>query len=300
MLIRYYGIKMAYSILQLDMKKTKQGKVSTNGKAKLLFEVDENGATRLKELYQSDPLRIFFPNTPDQDILQAALVNVSGGLVGGDKISADIQLGKNTKAVIAAQSAEKVYRSSGEDTRMEIKIKVGPGSWLEFLPQETILFQGSRLRRQIDISIEGDGSLVAGEILIFGRRGYGEYFESGLIHESWEIERDGRLLWADTLHMEKNIASTINHPACFDGAVAMATVIYAGPNAKDNLLVIQNLLIATDSDVLSSVTCINGVMIIRWLGSNALDVRNDFGAFWCAFRSKIADLPEKLPRLWNM
>ena len=291
---------MASPTLELDKKATKHGKISTKGKAKLSFEVDVNGKTRLNELYQSDPLRILFPNIPDKDILQAALVNISGGLVGGDKISVDMQIGRNAKALIASQSAEKVYRSSGADTEMEIKITVKPGSWLEFLPQETILFQGSRLRRQIKVSIEGDGSLVAGEILVFGRRGHGEYFKNGLIHESWEIERDGRLLWADTLHMDKNIASTINHPACFDGAVGMATLIYNGPNATDNLAVIQNLLADSNRDILSSVTCINGVMIIRWIGKNALDLRNDFGSFWSAFRNKIADLPAKLPRLWNM
>ena len=291
---------MASPTLELDKKATKHGKISTKGKAKLSFEVDVNGKTRLNELYHSDPLRILFPNIPDKDILQAALVNISGGLVGGDKISVDMQIGRNAKALIASQSAEKVYRSAGADTEMEIKITVKPGSWLEFLPQETILFQGSRLRRQIKVSIEGDGSLVAGEILVFGRRGHGEYFKNGLIHESWEIERDGRLLWADTLHMDKNIGSTINHPACFDGAVGMATLIYNGPNATDNLAVIQNLLADSNRDILSSVTCINGVMIIRWIGKNSLDLRNEFGAFWSAFRNKIADLPAKLPRLWNM
>ena len=167
---------MASPILDLDKKATKHGKIFTKGNAKLSFEVDVNGKTRLNELYHSDPLRILFPNIPDKDILQAALVNISGGLVGGDKISVDMQIGRNAKALIASQSAEKVYRSAGADTEMEIKITVKPGSWLEFLPQETILFQGSRLRRQIKVSIEGDGSLVAGEILVFGRRGHGEYF----------------------------------------------------------------------------------------------------------------------------
>ena len=291
---------MAFPTLELDKKETKHGKISTKGKAKLSFEVDVNGETRLNELYQSDPLRILFPNIPDKDILQAALVNISGGLVGGDKISVDMQIGRNAKALIASQSAEKVYRSAGADTEMEINITVKPGSWLEFLPQETILFQGSRLRRHIKVTIEGDGSLAAGEIIVFGRRGHGEYFKNGLIHESWEIERDGRLLWADTLHMDKNIASIIKDPACFDGAVAMATVIYTGPNAEDNLLAIQNLLAVTNNDVLSSVTCVNEVVIIRWLGKNALDLRKDFGAFWCALRNQIADLPARLPRLWDM
>jgi urease accessory protein len=291
---------MIATVIPMKKRETKSGKIIVDGKVRLLFEVDSTGDTQLKDLYQSDPLRVLFPNTDNNDIIQAALVNISGGLVGGDQIFVDIQLGENTKALIVGQSAEKVYRSLGLDAKVGIKVKVGAGSWIEFLPQETILFEGSRLRRHTHIDIEGDGCAMAGEIMVFGRRAYGEYFENGLINDSWEVVRDGRLVWADILHMDKNIASIIKDPACFDGAGAMATVIYAGPDAEDNLSVVQNLLAVTNNDVLSSVTCVNGVMIIRWLGKNALDLRTDFGAFWRAFRNKIADLPSKLPRLWDM
>lgn len=291
---------MVTAVIQPNKRESNQGRIIVDGKVKLLFESDSAGDTRLKDLYQSDPLRVLFPNNDANDIIQAALVNISGGLVGGDQISVDIKLGKNAKALIVGQSAEKVYRSLGSDAKIEIKIKGGAGSWIELLPQETILFEGSRLRRHTHINIEGDGRSIAGEILVFGRRGHGEHFENGLINDAWEVVRDGRLLWADTLHMDKNIASIIKDPACFDGAVAMATVIYTGPNAEDNLSAIQNLLAVTNNDVLSSVTCVNEVVIIRWLGKNALDLRKDFGAFWCALRNQIADLPARLPRLWDM
>ena len=123
------------------------------GAAQLTFDTDIAGNTRLKNLYQSDPQRVLFPNSPDKDIIQAAVVNISGGLVGGDKLLTQVKVNKNASVFVVGQSAEKVYRSKGADSEIEIKLTVEDGSWLEFLPQETILFNGSRLRRRTHINI---------------------------------------------------------------------------------------------------------------------------------------------------
>ena len=112
------------------------------GAAQLTFDTDIAGNTRLKNLYQSDPQRVLFPNSPDKDIIQAAVVNISGGLVGGDKLLTQVKVNKNASVFVVGQSAEKVYRSKGADSEIEIKLTVEDGSWLEFLPQETILFNG--------------------------------------------------------------------------------------------------------------------------------------------------------------
>ncbi|HIF58826.1 MAG TPA: urease accessory protein UreD [Rhodospirillales bacterium] len=291
---------MNTAILQSNNKPLKQRKIIVAGKARLIFNADAEGVTRLRDLYQSDPQRILFPNIPDKDITQAVVVNTAGGLVGGDKISVEVTVEKKANALVTTQSAEKVYRSAGTDSKIEINLIVEAGSWLEYIPQETILFEGSRLRRQTHVNVERDGKLIAGEIVVFGRLGYGEHFQTGLIHDGWEIIRDGKLVWVDALHMQDDIASIIADPACFDGAVSMATTVYIGPDAEDNLPVVQKFLESLNSGVLSSVTCVNEILIIRWLSKDILDLRNDFCAFWGAFRNKIAGLPAKLPRLWNM
>ena len=211
--------KMSSISLASQNENLRQGNAAIReGVARLTFDTDVSGNTRLKNLYQSDPQRVLFPNSPDKDIIQAAVVNISGGLVGGDKLLTRVKVNKNASVFVVGQSAEKVYRSKGPDSEIEINLTVEDGSWLEFLPQETILFNDSRLRRRTHIDIEGDAELIAGELLVFGRLGHGERFQSGLIHDAWEITKDGRLIWADALHMEDDIASTIADPACFDGA----------------------------------------------------------------------------------
>jgi len=275
-------------------------KIIVDGKARLSFAVDDDGITRLQDLYQRDPQRILFPNAPKDDITQAVVVTTSGGLVGGDQISVEIKTSEKARALVTAQAAEKIYRSAGEDATISINLEVRRGSWLEYLPQETILFEGSRLRRNTHINVEGDGKLLAGEMMVFGRLGHGEHFSNGLAHDGWEVSKDGRLIWAEALHLEQGIASVLEDPACFDGAVAVATVVYIGPDAEAHLSTAREIFENQQSSTLSGATFVNGVLVMRRLGKDAFDLRNDFGTFWGNFRNQVAGLPTTLPRLWNM
>jgi len=136
--------------------------------------------------------------------------------------------------------------------------------------------------------------------MVFGRLGHGERFTRGLAHDGWEVSTDGRLVWADVLHLEDDIARVIDDPACFDGAVAAATAVYAGPDAEQYLETVREIFNSRESTTLTAATFINGILVMRWLGQDAFDLRNDFGSFWGAFRNKVAGLPDKLPRLWEM
>jgi urease accessory protein len=278
----------------------KEKKIIVDGKARLSFAVGKDGVTRLDDLFQRDPQRILFPNPPKDDITQAVVVTTSGGLVGGDQISVEIKTSEHAQALVTAQAAEKIYRSAGEDAVIEINLAAEAGSWLEFLPQETILFEGARLRRNTHINVAAGGKLFAGEMMVFGRLGHGERFSTGLAHDGWEVSRDDRLAWAEALHLEHDIAEVIDDAACFDGAVAAATAVYVGEDAETHLATAREILEAQHSNTLSGATFVNGILVMRWLGKDAFDLRNDFGSFWGAFRNQVADLPLALPRLWNM
>jgi len=283
----------------LNSNKT-SGKIKVEGKAKLSIECAPGGDARIIDLYHSDPLRFLFPITRKDEIMNAVTVTTSGGLVGGDVISIEVNIGENARALVMAQAAEKIYRSNGENTEININLLSETGGWLEFLPQETILFEGSRLNRKKNINVIDGGRLFAGEIIVFGRLGFGENFENGLIRDVWEIEHKGRLIWSDVLHLEKNIGSVISDPACFDGAVAMATAVYVGPDAEEALTIARDVIGNSQKAVKSGVTHVNGILVMRWLGNDTLELRNAFGDFWLNFRNKLIGLPARMPRLWNM
>ena len=186
-------------------------------------------AIRLAHLYQRDPLRVLFPAPEANDIPLAILLTTSGGLVAGDRLAIDIKVGEGTAAHVTAAAAEKVYRSTGATTVITQQLRVAEGAWLEYLPPETILFDGARLRRETRIELAAGAGVLGGGILVFGRQARGERLTHGLINERWEIWYNGALVWGDALHLDGDIAATLADPACFAGAAACATLILAPP-----------------------------------------------------------------------
>mgnify|MGYP002279559471 CR=1 FL=1 len=254
--------------------------------------------TRLADLYQHDPVRILFPATPLAEPIQAAIVTTSGGLVGGDVIEIEACVGDGARALIMPQAAEKVYRSDAGCVRIDVHLKVGDGGWLEWLPQETIVFDAARLRRLTTVEFTGGGRFLAGEILAFGRRASGETISRGLIRDAWEVRRDGRLIWADAIHMEGDIGGILDHPAAFDGAAAQAIAVYGGPDAENLLKTARALLAKPPPGVRAAAGLVNGLLVGRWLAEDGLRLRESFASFWAALRARAAGLARRLPRLW--
>jgi len=171
------------------------------GAAEIGF-IRKQGETRLDHLFQHDPLRVLFPAPAPGEPPCAVLVTTSGGMVGGDHLNVSVSAGPGTTALAMAQAAEKIYRSAGEDSKIDVRLSVGQDAWLEWLPQETILFDGARMRRRTAIDLEPGARILAGEILVFGRIASGERLSQGLVREEWNVRRQGRLIWADALHLE--------------------------------------------------------------------------------------------------
>lgn len=261
--------------------------------------VSHEGASHLATLEQRSPLRVLFPRPMAGDPPTAALVTISGGLVGGDRLDIDVSVGKNASVLAIGQAAEKVYRSLGSDCLVDVSLGVADGVWLEWLPQETILFEGARLRRNTSLDIASGGCALAGEMLVFGRVARGEQMTHGLVRDAWQVRIDGRLAWADALHMEgADISRCLAAPAGFDGARAFATALYVGPDAGDRLDLAREL--AARDGVRSGATLCGRVLVARWLGADPADVRAAFENFWTGFRAEVRGLPARLPRLWHV
>ncbi len=270
------------------------------GKAELRFEAS-GGVTKLAHLYHRDPLRCLFPAVAREEIPTAVLVTTSGGLVGGDRLEIDIETGERARACVVGQAAEKAYRSLGADTRVEIALRAGRESWLEWLPQETILFDGARLRRRTVVSLTGDARLLAGEMLVFGRIAMGERLTGGLLRDAWEVRVDDRLVWADALHMEGGeIPAALAAPAGFAGARAWATMMYCGPDAGDFLGPLRDMIGEGEAGLRVGATSIGPVLLARWLGQDAATLRSHYGSTWAAFRNRVAGLREAMPALWHI
>jgi urease accessory protein len=265
--------------------------------------VRRSGATRLAHLYQRDPLRVLFPAPEANDIPLAILLTTSGGLVAGDRLAIDIKVGEGAAAHVTAAAAEKVYRSTGATTVITQQLRVAEGAWLEYLPPETILFDGARLRRETRIERAAGAGFLGGGILVFGRQARGERLTHGLINERWEVWHNGSLVWGDALHLDGDIRAIIADPACFDGAAACATLILAPPKGDPAVFLNAARTIqarATAPGLQAGATVVNGLLIARWLAADALAVRLTYAELACHLREAAMGLPPCLPRLWHV
>jgi urease accessory protein len=250
----------------------------------------------LARLYQRTPCRVLFPTPELDDIPVAALLTTSGGLAGGDRLCIAIAAEEGARAVATTAAAEKVYRSPDADARVAVTLRAEQGAWLEWLPQESILFEGARLRRAIALEAAPGARLLAAETLVFGRIARGERFARGLLHESWRVRRGGRLVWVDATKLEDDVGTALARPAAFGGADAFATTLYVGEDAAS--------LLGTARDLAASDTCrggatvVNGVLLARFLGA-AASVRAAVMRYVAGLRQSAGGLPPRLPRLWH-
>jgi urease accessory protein len=234
------------------------------------------------------------------DLPVAVATSTSGGFAGGDRMDIALSVGATAAAIGTAQAAEKFYRSTGKDTEMSIRLAVDAGGWLEWLPQESILFNGARLKRWVEIALSGDGAILAGDILVFGRRARGERIDHGLIHDQWRIRRDGRLAWADALYGEgDDLAGALRHPAALNNAGASALLVHAGPGAAKHLDLVRDLLSAGNAPVRAAATCVNGILLARWMAEDAIDIRPGFARVWTTLRAAARNLSPTLPTFWH-
>jgi urease accessory protein len=276
------------------------GRVS--GAAEIGFAV-RDGTTRLAHLFQHEPLRVLFPAPEPGDAALAVLVTTSGGLVAGDRVALDVRAAPGSVAHVTASAAEKIYRSTGATTEINQAFSVEDDAWLEYLPPETILFDGARLSRHTVVATSSRAGFLGGGILVFGRHARGERLTHGLLHDRLEFRRDGRLVWGDALHLDGDIGAIISDPACFDGAAACATLVLAPPAGDpgkfiDGARAAQ--LRSASPGLRTGVTQVGGLLVARWLAADARLLRLAFADLACHLRAAAFALPARLPRLWHI
>ena len=189
-------------------------------------------ATVLDGLRQDGCLKARFPRTEAPDWPGAVTLNSAGGIAGGDRLTTRMSAGPGTAATIASQAAERVYRAlPGLVSEVSTRLTVAPGAALEWLPQETILFDRCALRRRLEIDLAADAWFLGVESLVFGRAAMDEQVETAAIHDRITLRRDGHLVLHDAIRLHGPVARLLARPAIGGGGRAVATLVHAGPDA---------------------------------------------------------------------
>ncbi|OEO32099.1 urease accessory protein UreD [Devosia insulae DS-56] len=247
-----------------------------------------DGRTRLTTLFQEGCAKIRLPHTHDPS-LQAVLINTAGGLTGGDEVSWDAKAAPGARMVLTTQACERVYRSLGDDATVSTRLEVGAGAHLDWLPQETILYEGGRLNRSLEVDLAPDASFFAIEAIILGREAMGEAARGARLSDSWRIRRDGRLLHAEATRLSTDPLER-DGLSLLAGAGAFATLLYVGTDAERKLDPVRALTTGQ-----SAASVIGERLVVRAMAPSGLALRRIITPI-------IAKLSGAgtLPRLWHL
>ncbi|MEP4197788.1 MAG: urease accessory protein UreD [Aliishimia sp.] len=207
------------------------------GKAHVSAKV-RDGVSVLKDLHQSGSMRVLFPRPASPPT--AMLLNTAGGVTGGDKFDISVAADAGAHLSVTTQAAERIYRAThGSCGALLNEIRVEDGARLNWLPQETILFEGSHVSRRLSVDLAETAQTLIVEPLVFGRAAHGEILRDATFREHVRIRRSGRVIYADGIHLTGDIAAQMQGAAYGNGAGAMATLILVAPNADRHVATIR-------------------------------------------------------------
>jgi urease accessory protein len=247
----------------------------------VLVKDDQSGCLRARSLVRTSA-----------DPATVVLINTAGGLTGGDRIEQSIHWQAGSEATTTTPAAEKIYRSNGGDSVVRTNLRVGSGAIAEWLPQETILFDGSRLDRVLDIDLALDGHLIACDSTIFGRIARNESLSSAYLRDRLRVRRDGKPVLFDGIKVDGSIDDWLAKPWAGHGFRASGTIIVACGQPDVCLTAVRQCLEAAKG--LAGATLVRGLIHIRFLAADDADLRHDLSAVLLIVRHG-----RPLPRNWS-
>ncbi|WP_425040764.1 urease accessory protein UreD [Primorskyibacter sp. S187A] len=224
-----------------------------------------DGHTRIADLRLSGSSKLLFPRTA---VTTAVSLNTSGGVTGGDRFRLRLHLEAQTRAALTTQAAERFYRAQpGQRGLVANKITLGAGARLNWLPQETLIFDGAHGLRASRVEMEETAEFLAVEPLVFGRSAMGETRVAAAFEDRWNIRRGGQLVFADRLTIRGEVADMMARFGA--SAMAMASLVFVSRRSEACLERLRDTL-----GPLGAASLIRpGVVFARLLAPDGFDLR---------------------------
>lgn len=201
-----------------------------------------DGKTVLDTLRQSGSFRCLFPRQKAAT-LESVLVNTAGGITGGDSFQVAATVATGCALTLTTQACERAYRAqAGAAGQLETSLTVAKGGHINWVPQETILFNKSHLNRTLTLNMAQGASALLVEPMVFGRATMGEELTHLQLHDRIEIVRDGAPVFIDATRFDGDMAAHLDRPHIAAGARAMALIAYVAPDAESHLAPLRALL----------------------------------------------------------
>lgn len=249
------------------------------------------GPRGLADLAQRGSAKAMLPRVP-AGLPEIVFLNTAGGLASGDRLSFAVTLRPGARALATTQTAERAYRAEGPAARAEVRLEVGENGWLDWLPQETILFDGARLDRDTAVDLAPGAGCLLVEMIVLGRLARGEQPRRLHLRDRRVVRQGGRTVHHDAMALDDAALPRLDGPALLNGARCLATLAVIAPHAPDLLGPARAAL--DQPGVTSAASAPPGRLVIRCLARDDWPLRRQVNRLLTMLR------PDPLPRIWQV
>lgn len=255
--------------------------------------------TRMKTARHYGPLRVqrpFYPEGRD-GCCHVYVLHPPGGLVSGDELTIEVTVDKGAHALVTTPAANKLYKADSKDVKWQqmTRLRVSDGATLEWIPQESLAFDGSRGEQVFKIELGDTAKCLGWEVLCLGRPASHLPFERGYLEQRFELHRNGRPLWLERQTIDPS------HPRFFGkwgqaGATVHATLWTVGLSHPDaTIAALREQLPATNN---WAVTLRREVLLLRYIGYERNEAWQLFEQARHIIRPLLTGHKATTPRIW--
>ncbi len=255
----------------------------------------ENRKTTLAGKIHDGPLVVQKPLYPEGgEICHAIVVHPPGGIAGGDELTLKVRTGKDGSVLLTTPGAAKWYRSAGPWAKQNVCFDVE--GTLEWLPQETIVFDGALAQTAYDVNLAAGACLIGWDIACLGRTGSGERFARGRLRTSMQVRREGKLLWLERGRIDGG-GRLLDSPAGLGGNPVFGTLFASFPSLDRKIL--EEVRQQDPAAGRGAVTLLPGILLARYIGASSEAARRYFVALWRILRPALTGRQAIEPRIWR-
>ena len=261
---------------------------ASSWRAQLALQFERDGKrTALAKRHSDGPLVVQKPLYPEgDDVCHAIVVHPPGGIAGGDELLLEVKA--EGHALLTTPGAAKWYRSAGPWAKQKLDFDVA--GTLEWLPRETIVFDGALAQLECEIRLGSAARYIGWEIVCLGRTGSGESFVKGKIRTQTRIHANEKLLWIERGEIEGGSA-LMRSPIGLGGRSVFGTLVAAAPDFASELL--------KQCREVAPTTLLPGLLIARYLGDSTEQAFRQFTDLWGLLRPALTGREAQPPRIWR-
>ena len=272
---------------------------SWHGQATLTFT--QRGDRTVPQAQTQAPLKVqrpFYPEGPA--VCQSVLLHTAGGMVGGDRRSYNLHLEANTHALVTTAAAAKIYTDHPQPARVNGTIRVESGAWLEWLPQEAIVFEGAQYHQTWRVELAANAHWLGWDILRLGRTARGERFCQGEVRSQFEVWHDGQLIWLDPQRLVGS-ETLWQSPHGVKGCPVIGTLAWVGDVPTVDLVKAARSTWAAlpNPQGEAGVTRLQRGVLCRYRGQSTSAARRWFVQVWQLLRPHYGGPLATVPRVWQ-